>query len=450
MILKHIRFKLILRIVILSFTLFIVIYLFTVTDLYATAIIVALVGLYQIYSLIRFLDITNQRVIQFLEAIRYADFTQSFRGPDLGKSYRELNAAFAEVIKEFQRIRGDKEEHFRYLQTVVQHVGTGLLAFSQDGNIELINAATKRLFRISQIKNINKLTAINPDLATTLNEIPPRSRQMIKIQRGDELLQLVMYATEFRLRGRLLKLVSIQNIQSELEEQEMEAWQKLIRVLTHEIMNSITPISSLAKTTDELVSDLITTENPAPAKNDLKDIHQAVNTILKRSEGLIKFVESYRQLTRIPKPNLALTALTDIFQRVFQLFDIELNDRKIEYRPSVKPNDLAIFADVELIEQVLINLIKNSIDALANTDNAQISLTGYRNSDGRVVVEVSDNGHGIVAEAKEKIFIPFYTTKKTGSGIGLSLSRQIMRQHGGGLTVQSEPGVQTTFKLIFP
>jgi two-component system nitrogen regulation sensor histidine kinase NtrY len=142
--------------------------------------------------------------------------------------------------------------------------------------------------------------------------------------------------------------------------------------------------------------------------------------------------------------------LTDIFQRVFQLFDIELNDRKIEYRPSVKPNDLAIFADVELIEQVLINLIKNSIDALANTDNAQISLTGYRNSDGRVVVEVSDNGHGIVAEAKEKIFIPFYTTKKTGSGIGLSLSRQIMRQHGGGLTVQSEPGVQTTFKLIFP
>ncbi len=319
MIFKHIRVQLIIRILILSLTLFFILYLFRETNLYATVAILILLAVYQIYTLIRFLDITNRRLIRFLEAIRYADFTQSFKGLDLGKSYQELNESFGEVIKEFQRIRGDKEEHFRYLQTVVQHVGTGLLAFSQDGNVELINTATKRLFGISQFKNINNLMAVNPELSTTLNKMPPRSRQMVKIQRGDELLQLAMYATEFRLRGRLLKLVSIQNIQSELEEQEMEAWQKLIRVLTHEIMNSITPISSLAKTTDELVSDLITTENPAPSENDLKDIHKAVNTILKRSEGLIRFMESYRQLTRIPKPNLNLTSLKDIFQRVFQL-----------------------------------------------------------------------------------------------------------------------------------
>jgi len=446
MFVRHFRFKIIIRIILLTLTLILLLYLAYNTDLYATMIIVVLIAVYQIYSLINLMESTNRRMTQFLEAVRHADFSQTFKVTEKGKSFRELNTAFTEVMNEFQRIRSEKEEHFRYLQTVVQHIGVGLIAYDQSGKIELMNTAAKRLLGVSQIGHIEALNSCSEELVIKLKVMKPRTRDLIKIQTEEDLLQLAIYTTEFRLRGRSLTLASIQNIQSELEEQEMEAWQKLIRVLTHEIMNSITPISSLAKTTGELLSDHL---EEIDQDDTLPEIQEAIHTIQKRSEGLLHFVESYRQLTRIPKPNFQLVPVDMIFKRVLPLVEKDIMAKNIIIVHQIQPEGLTVLADVEMIEQVLINLIKNSVDALNNREGSKIMLSGARDHRGRVIVKVSDNGPGIAAEAREKIFIPFFTTKKTGTGIGLSLSRQIMRQHLGSISVTSKPNEETAFKLIF-
>ena len=448
MLIKHFRLQIITRLILLALTIYLLVYLLHSTELYATIVIVAVVIIFQIYGLIRLMETTNRRLTTFLEAIRYADFSQSFKGTELGRSYRKLNEAFAEVMKNFQRIRGEKEENYRYLQTVVQHVGVGLIAYDKSGKIELINTAAKRLLNVSQIRHIQSLGSISEELVHKLLEMKPRTRDLVKIQSEDDLLQLAIYTTEFHLRGRALTLASIQNIQSELEEQEMEAWQKLIRVLTHEIMNSMTPISSLAKTIDEWLLEV--GEGPNGQQfTDMQEIQEAITTIQKRSEGLIHFVESYRKLTRIPQPNFQIIKVNELFKRVVQLMEKELEENNIKLSQVIEPEDLTVMADAELIEQVLINLFKNAIDALNKKKKGEISLTGEKDQRGRVVIKVCDNGPGIVPEAREKIFVPFFTTKKTGSGIGLSLSRQIMRQHLGGITVSSVPNKETTFKLIF-
>jgi nitrogen fixation/metabolism regulation signal transduction histidine kinase len=259
------------------------------------------------------MDQSNIRMAQFLQAVRHADFSQSFKRQDHGKSFVQLNDAFNEVIQDFQQIRREREENYRYLQTVVQHVGVGLLAFDDSGKVELINSAAKKLLGVTVLRNISSLKTLSRDLYVKLSGMKSGGRSLIKIQRDDDLLQLSAFGTEFQLRGKSLKLISLQNIQSELEEQEMEAWQKLIRVLTHEIMNSITPISSLAKTVDESLNDINTS---VMSTGDLKDIRDAVNTIHKRSEGLIHFVESYRKLTKIPQPNFEMISVNAIIQNV--------------------------------------------------------------------------------------------------------------------------------------
>jgi nitrogen fixation/metabolism regulation signal transduction histidine kinase len=449
MIIKHFRLQIITRIIFLVFTIYLFIYLLNTTELYATLVIIVLVFIYQVYALIHLMETTNRRLTTFLEAIRHADFSQSFRGTELGRSYRQLNDAFSEVMKNFQKIRGEKEENYRYLQTVVQHVGVGLIAYDRSGKIELINTAAKRLLNVTQIGRVQSLESISNVLVQKLMEMKPRTRDLIRIQYDDEILNLAIYTTEFRLRGRALTLASIQNIQSELEEQEMEAWQKLIRVLTHEIMNSMTPISSLARTIDEWLLEIEKGKGD-PKSNDFKDIQEAITTIQKRSEGLIHFVESYRKLTRIPQPNFQIIKVSELFKRVVQLMEKELEVKNMKFSQSIEPEELTLTADSELIEQVLINLFKNAIDALIKTKKGKILLTGEKDQRGRVIISLSDNGPGIVPEAKEKIFVPFFTTKKTGSGIGLSLSRQIMRQHRGGITVTSDPDNETIFKLIFP
>jgi nitrogen fixation/metabolism regulation signal transduction histidine kinase len=256
MIIKQFRLQVITRILFIAVTIYLFIYLLDTKELYATLIIVALLFVYQIYALIHLMETTNRRLTTFLEAIRHADFSQSFRGTELGRNYRQLNEAFSEVMKNFQKIRAEKEENYRYLQTVVQHVGIGLIAYDRTGKIELINTAAKRLLNITQIGHVQALESISEDLVKKLTEMKPRTRDLIRIQYDDDIFNLAIYTTEFRLRGRALTLASIQNIQSELEEQEMDAWQKLIRVLTHEIMNSMTPISSLAKTIDEWLSEM--------------------------------------------------------------------------------------------------------------------------------------------------------------------------------------------------
>jgi signal transduction histidine kinase len=281
--------------------------------------------------------------------------------------------------------------------------------------------------------------------------VRPGEKSLVKLEVHGEFLQLVMYATEIRLHGQSQKLVSIQNIQSELDEKEMEAWQKLVRVLTHEIMNSLTPISSLASTVNGMLRP--ETQNGLTQKeltvDAMRDVRGAVETIEKRSQGLLHFVDAYRNLARIPRPNFGIVPVADLFRRVEQLMQERFSSAQISFSKHVDPTSLELTADAELIEQVLINLVRNAMDAVMDRNDSSIALAGRIGENGRVIIEVTDNGIGIPKDVQDRIFVPFFTTKPNGSGIGLSLSRQIMRLHRGSISVNSEPGRQTAFTLRF-
>ncbi len=451
MVYKKFRINCISRVILLGFSIFGFFFILFKTELYAALFILGLFILYQIYLLIHYIEKTNRDLTRFFVSIRYSDFAQTFKDDGLGPSFEGLRKAFTEVMNAFRKTRTEKEEHYRYLQTVVQHVGIGLIAFQPNGDVELINTAAKRLLRVSSLKNIRSLESFSSSLVDRLFKLKPRERALIKVEDNDELLHLALYTTEFKLRGQNFSLVSIQNIHSELEEREIEAWQKLIRVITHEIMNSITPIASLASTINELVreswdirkaSEKIDTES-------LTDIHDAAQTIQKRSQGLLHFVDAYRNLTLIQKPSFQIFPVKELIARVEKLMQANIKKKAIQFHANVEPRSLELAADPELIEQVLINLLLNALHAVEGQKEARINLDAKLDGRGRIIIQVRDNGRGITKENLEKIFIPFFSTKEGGSGIGLSLSRQIMRLHHGSIGAHSDPGVETVFTLRF-
>jgi nitrogen fixation/metabolism regulation signal transduction histidine kinase len=447
------RFSLLItaRIVILFLTIALTIYLILNSQLYATIFILTIIIALQTYFLIKFVSRTNKEIVRFLDSIRYSDFSQNFNLRLKGSSFEDLSESFSTVISKFQNTRAEKEEHYRYLQTVIQHIGIGLIVFTPDGEIELINNGAKKIFKLNLIKNINELSAINKDLPEALLKLNAGNKILQKIVDENELIQLSISAAEFRMRGKQFTLISIQNIQSELEDVEIEAWQKLIKVLTHEIMNSITPITSLASTADSILNSF--ESNSSQINEDLKeqfaDVRGAINTIQKRSNGLLHFVDAYRNLTKIPIPNFSLINVSNLFERIRRLLTDEISKRKVILDCTVMPENLEITADADQIEQVLINLVLNSFYALEGKEKPEITLNSFIDRGGHGIIQVTDNGPGIPEDIIEKIFIPFYTTRKGGSGIGLSLSQQIMRAHRGNIRVSTSRGEGTTFTLRF-
>jgi two-component system nitrogen regulation sensor histidine kinase NtrY len=404
--------------------------------------------------MIFYVDRTNRILNNFLESIRYSDFTRTFQVESRDSSFEKLKRSFNEVIEDFQAVRAEKEEHFFYLHTVMQHIGIALIAFQKDGNVELINNATKKLFQVRTLNNIQGLREFSPDIVQKLLTIKHGENTLIQVREKDDLFHLSIYATEFRIHNRGIMLVSIKNIQQELDEKEMESWQKLIRVLTHEIMNSITPISSLSSTIIELMHDIISslnTQNVNPDDTEtLKEVEQAIQTIHKRTDGLLHFVNTYRNLTKIPTPDFSIFKVSHLLNNIRELHEKEIEEKGINCQITIEPESLELSADEHLIEQVLINLIKNSIHALEEEiEEPQIDIKAFLNRRGRITIQVTDNGKGILPDVLDKIFIPFFTTKPQGSGIGLSLSRQIMRLHGGSINAYSLPKKETKFSLTF-
>ncbi len=451
MVFKTFVLNVIFRVLLLSLTIITFFYLVFKTEYYTSCCLIGGLLALQIVFMIKYVARTNRYVTSFLEAIKYSEFTRSFEVEGLGTSFDKMNLAFNSVIKEFQKIRDEKEQQYFFLQNVIQHIGISMIAYHQDGSVEMYNNATKRLFRKSSLRNINDLSDSSQELVDCLFGLKTGERALIKINDDDDILQLTVYAKEFKIREQMLTLVSIQNIQNELEEKEMEAWQKLIRVLTHEIMNSITPIVSLTSTVNMMLDDTKESANefsPELAET-FEDIEQALKTINKRSTGLLHFVETYRNLTRIPKPDFSIFKINDFFANLTHLLEEDLRRGNVQLHVSVEPGNLELTADEELMEQVFINLIKNSIQALIETKKPVIKLKAFLTERGSVMLQVEDNGQGIIQEVLDKIFIPFFTTKPTGSGIGLSLSRQIVRIHGGTISARSIPGEQTTFIMRF-
>ena len=449
---KNYRLSIIVRIILLAATIFLLIYYILESNYFIAPVIVAVVIVLQIASLIRYLDKTNRELTSFLESIRFSEFTRSFQIEGMGGTFNELNKAFNEVMQDFQKVRAEKEENFHYLQTIVQNIDVSVIAYSPDGNIELINKTAKKLFQLASIKNIKSLEALSPELVHTLLSIKPGENKLVKLQYDDDILQLAIYASTIKIKDKLIYLVTIKDIQNVLEEQETEAWQKLIRVLTHEIMNSITPIASLSSTLDLMLKGMVASGNGEELKIDkesVSEIQEALQTINKRSTGLLHFVNTYRNLTRIPKPNFKQCQVKELFLNIGNLMEEEIKKCGFEFISTVEPENLEFTADDQLIEQVLINLLKNSMHALNGRTNGKIQLLAFTNKRGRVTLQVIDNGPGILQDVLDKIFIPFFTTKPSGSGIGLSLSKQILRLHNATITAHSEPDVETVFTMTF-
>lgn len=406
----------------------------------------------QTFSLIYYVDKVNNKLSKFFDSIRHSDFSTSFSDKGYGKSFESISNSFNEVIAEFKKHRAEKQEHYQYLQTVVQHINIGIISYSKTGDVDMYNNAAKNLFRIPYVRNIHDLKSIKEDLPETLLKLNAGEKTLLKIFTSDELKQISVYATEFRMRGEEYILVAFQDIHAELEEKEIESWQKLIRVLTHEIMNSITPISSLASTVNEMLFETSEDDLRILKKLDQEDIdnvEEALVAVQKRSQGLLNFVDIYRNLTRIPKPNFRYFPIEEAFNRAQQLLKPQIEKLNIQCHCKVYPDDLMLTADPDLLDQVIINLILNAIDAVKNNPHPEVSLSAYNNQNNKLIIDIADNGEGIKPDIVDKIFMPFFTSKKEGSGIGLSLSRQIMHLHKGNISVKSRPGKGTVFTLSF-
>ncbi|WP_339606567.1 ATP-binding protein [uncultured Roseivirga sp.] len=446
---KNLRFLIVARVILLTASALLLANLIYGSQNQVNIFFVSLAIIVQVYLLIRAIEKTNREISGFLNSIKYDDFTATYPTEGHSASVDQLYKEFNNVIRKFREIRADKEANYHYFRTIVQHVGIGLITFNKKGDIQIINSAAKKLIGIEAIQNIFELSKVSPKLVESLVKLKTGGSDLIDFTQEGTHVQLSIYVIELVLRGEEFKLVSVQNIQSELEEKEMDAWQNLIRVLTHEIMNSVTPLSSLAATVKDNLVDNIEDDVPIE-KEELEDIYLAVQTIERRSQGLIRFVSDFRNLTKIPQPKVATESVAKVLEHIQVLFNHELAAKKIKISFSIEPINLAFSIDKELIDQVLINILQNAVHALEeNTEEKHIIVRAFVNEYNRPTIVIRDNGCGIDEEALSKIFIPFFTTKKQGSGIGLSLSKQIMRKHGGGITVKSVMNEGTEFTLRF-
>ncbi|MGB3180036.1 MAG: ATP-binding protein [Cyclobacteriaceae bacterium] len=443
---KNFRTGVLWRVLVIAIVIFLAFILYFSGMYISTGIAAIVVGV-QLYNLFYFVENTNRKLTRFLESVKYSDFVSGFTADNkLGDSFKQLNKAFNEVLDAFREQRSISEENELYLHTVVQHVTVGLLALDNNGNIQLINPVAKRLMNLPQIHHVNDIAQKHPVLYDLLLGLKPGQRTMLRMGHNTD---LAISMTGLRLHGRHLRLFSLQNIRSELQQNEIQAWQNLTKVLRHEIMNSITPIASLVGTLNDIIKEDLHDEEGEVDKEALDDIQEGLRTIGNRSQGLIRFVDAYRDFTNIPAPEFTRFGMNELIEEVGQLMRPEFKNIGASFTCNAPSGSVMLMADRQLIEMILINLLKNGLEAVSGRKDAVVALDGGLNQDQRPVIMITDNGPGIIPEAQERIFIPFYTTKDSGSGIGLSLSRQIMQLHNGELSVESEPEVKTVFTLRF-
>jgi len=414
-----------------------------------------------VFELYRHVSKTNAELTRFLEAVRYEDFGQRFGssnpGTHTGAGFEELTKVFGDIMQRLKTSRQQQEENLQHLKYLTEHIPVPLLSLYPDGHILLHNNAARRLFGSVHVNKIEDLKVFSADFFDAIKNLKPGRRRLVNFSYDGMNRQMTVVATQIVTGTMSENLISLQDIQSELDGAQLQAWQDLVRVLTHEIMNSITPVASLSKTATDLVDDvrLKLNENASAdiVLEELEDVRRAVDTVARRSDGLMQFVQSYRSLTLLPAPQKKTLLLTDLFQRVNELLAGHWATKGIDLTIKVEPESLQLFADPDLLEQLLINLLQNAEQALSTCHHPQllphVTITGRLNQRGYVLIEVADNGPGIPSDIANEIFVPFFTTKPHGSGVGLALTRQIMIAHGGSITVNKSDMGGAKFTLIF-
>ena len=447
MIYKNYSLFLFLRILILFIFLAILAFALSYSSFYLAGGATVL-SLFAFYHLYRF---TTRRFIEmddFFESVKYRDFSRWFLEDKGPRDIRKLHSGFNEINRTIREINSEKDTQYVYLQKILEMVDIGIIAYNtKNGDVLWANDSFKDTIDFPTFKNIKFVANRKPELYDAIFETPHSEAQSVTLNVKQEKIKVLISETIFRVKEESFKLVVLHNIDETLNKNESEAWKKLLSVMTHEIMNSIAPISSLA---DTLQSHIRQHQNdPENHQLEIEDLHSGISSITKRSEGLMKFAKTYRSLNKVTHLNLQKVSLNELFGNIQNLMQPSLREKDLKVDFNLESADMEIEIDSYLIEQVLINLLLNAMDAVKTIPDAKISISAKRNLQGETVLRVTDNGTGIPAEISDSIFVPFFTTRKNGSGIGLSLCKQIMMLHKGKILVNSEEGKGSVISLIF-
>ena len=439
--LKNFRLNILARIIIIAILLGTLVYNVIVSGNYLRSTYFSIFLIAALAEMFWYIDKTNRNLAAFFQALNQNDFTTNFPETAQGKSFKELHISLNAITQKFKSMSTAKQAQHIYLESLVEHIRVGIISFDSKEKIHLINGAFKKMIGRTQLPYLKHLASVDEYLLEAIREIKPNQTQLIKLKTDHELLQLSLHASAFKIQDTHYKLVSFQNIKNELDANEMDAWQKLIRVLTHEIMNSVTPISSLSSTLHDILASQSQADTIQP--DLLPKIMTGLEAIKVRSGGLQAFTETYRNLTRIPTPDFRKVDLNQLIDRIIILLNPEL--KHVALNLHYHQPHTYIMADSDLLDQVLINIIKNALEALSGSSQPALNISVQQAED--VTITIADNGPGIDKDKIDQIFIPFFTTKKGGSGIGLALSKQIIRLHNGTLHVESELGQGTQFTI---
>jgi nitrogen fixation/metabolism regulation signal transduction histidine kinase len=404
----------------------------------------------QAASLIRYINYTNRELESFLSGLKFGDFQQTYTISHLGPSFQRLENTLKITVEKFKGLRARKEQQAIYYQTLVQHIPIPFFIIHDDGRVEILNHATRRTFNVADITNTGQFAPFGAGFERDALQIQPGESLLCTIELAGTQEHFIMTATRLTAGGRIHKLVSLQNVQGEIDATELATWQNLLRVTSHEILNSLAPVSSCAQTARTLADDALGCDITDPhLREDLEDIRESLDTVMRRSEGLTRFIQSYRQLSRLPPPKRKPIHLRDYFDRLQSLVGGDLERKNIALRFEHDPPSLVAVADEDMLDQALINLVRNAANALEGKENGRVDVVGYTDAKQRTVLEVRDNGPGVPDDLAERIFTPFFTTRSEGSGVGLALVRYIMLSHGGKAICERNESGGATFRLVF-
>lgn len=452
MIFKRLELGLLVRFVLLTGMMYLTLH-YLVQFTWLQVITGVLIMLTQLWEMARYVTRSNRELAKFLQAVKQRDFTQRFNELNTNSSLRHLHQAFNQISSTYNDLQIEKEAQLHYMQTILQLIDTGIIAFDEDGEVEWVNNAFKNILAVPHLKNLKSLEIRYPNLYQAVLELQPNQNKLQKVNLPGGASQLLLTSVEFNMQNRQLTLVAFKNVSSTIDETETEAWQKLLRVMTHEIMNSVAPIASLADSLGRVLkSDRENYESEGqtqPNQDLLQETEEGISIIKRRSEGLLRFAHFYRNLNKSQQTLLTTVYVQELFSSINTLMYPRLKEAGVKLSCKIASPDLALNADVNLLEQVLINLILNAQRAVKDKPNPHVWLSAYQAENGKAIIEVRDNGTGIPEELMESIFIPFFTSHKDGSGIGLSLAKHIMLLHKGSIKVTSKEGEGSVFILTF-
>lgn len=447
---KNLYFNIIIRVALVVLLSLILSYSILIMKSFRLSVICIICLTFITFNLISYLNSTNKKIRFFFDSVRNDDSNLSFPVETRNPAMKELYQSMNRVNNQIQHLKIENRQQEQYFRTLLEHLAAGIITFNDKGFILHANSSAKNFLSVEVLTHLHQIERKDKKLYDAIISIRPYERKLVAFLSESGEIQLSLKATSFKTNESELIILSIQDIKNELDEKEIDSWMKLIRVLMHEIMNSITPITSLSESLSNIYND-----GGSPVSPDMVSVKtiattlQGLNVIKEQGKGLMSFVESYRKLTRIPEPERKLFRVAELMERVRVLYDSLDKSEKVKLSISIKNPDLEIYADQNLISQVLINLVKNALESNENNDKGKIKIVATEGFNMHHEICVIDNGPGIPEENIDEVFVPFFTTRQNGSGIGLSLSRQIMKVHGGNLKVRSVPDKETVFCLSF-